>query len=50
MLDNMQQSGIDPKEIDVVVLSHVHSDHIGGLEGLLKAKPDVKVRRRIFCS
>jgi 7,8-dihydropterin-6-yl-methyl-4-(beta-D-ribofuranosyl)aminobenzene 5'-phosphate synthase len=39
----MQQLGIYPKEIDVVVLSHIHGDHIGGLDGLLKANPDVTV-------
>jgi 7,8-dihydropterin-6-yl-methyl-4-(beta-D-ribofuranosyl)aminobenzene 5'-phosphate synthase len=43
LLDNMQQLGIDPKEIDVVVLSHIHGDHIGGLDGLLNANPDVTV-------
>jgi 7,8-dihydropterin-6-yl-methyl-4-(beta-D-ribofuranosyl)aminobenzene 5'-phosphate synthase len=43
LLNNMQQLGIDPKKIDVVVLSHVHGDHIGGLDGLLKANPDVTV-------
>jgi 7,8-dihydropterin-6-yl-methyl-4-(beta-D-ribofuranosyl)aminobenzene 5'-phosphate synthase len=43
LLDNMQQLGIYPKEIDVVVLSHIHGDHIGGLDGLLKANPDVTV-------
>jgi 7,8-dihydropterin-6-yl-methyl-4-(beta-D-ribofuranosyl)aminobenzene 5'-phosphate synthase len=39
----MQQLGNDPKEIDVVVLSHIHGDHIGGLDGLLNAHPDVTV-------
>jgi 7,8-dihydropterin-6-yl-methyl-4-(beta-D-ribofuranosyl)aminobenzene 5'-phosphate synthase len=43
LLDNMQQLGIDPKEIDVVVLSHIHGDHIGGLDGLLNENPDVTV-------
>jgi 7,8-dihydropterin-6-yl-methyl-4-(beta-D-ribofuranosyl)aminobenzene 5'-phosphate synthase len=43
LLNNMQQLGIDPKKIDVVVLSHVHGDHIGGLDGLLKANPAVTV-------
>jgi len=28
--------GIDPKEIDVVVLSHIHGDHVGGLNGFLQ--------------
>jgi len=27
--------GIDPGEIEAVVLSHIHGDHIGGLSGLL---------------
>jgi 7,8-dihydropterin-6-yl-methyl-4-(beta-D-ribofuranosyl)aminobenzene 5'-phosphate synthase len=36
LLGNMQQLGIDPKEIDIVVLSHIHGDHVGGLEGFLK--------------
>lgn len=28
---NMDALGIDPAEIDVVVLSHIHGDHVGGL-------------------
>jgi len=43
LLGNMQRLGIDPKEIDIVVLSHIHGDHVGGLEGLLKANLDVEV-------
>lgn len=39
----MQRLGIDPKDIDIVVLSHIHGDHVGGLEGLLKANLDVEV-------
>jgi metal-dependent hydrolase (beta-lactamase superfamily II) len=27
--------GIHPGEIEAVVLSHIHGDHIGGLSGLL---------------
>jgi 7,8-dihydropterin-6-yl-methyl-4-(beta-D-ribofuranosyl)aminobenzene 5'-phosphate synthase len=37
LLDNMVKLGFDPQEIDVVVISHLHSDHIGGLRGLLDA-------------
>jgi 7,8-dihydropterin-6-yl-methyl-4-(beta-D-ribofuranosyl)aminobenzene 5'-phosphate synthase len=43
LLGNMQQLGIDPKEIDVVVLSHIHGDHVDGLDGLLRANPDVTI-------
>ena len=36
LLSNMRELGINPETIDVVVLSHIHSDHTGGLEGLLR--------------
>lgn len=29
---NMEAAGIDPKQIDVVIISHFHGDHIGGLK------------------
>jgi 7,8-dihydropterin-6-yl-methyl-4-(beta-D-ribofuranosyl)aminobenzene 5'-phosphate synthase len=43
LLDNMQTLGLDPQQIDVVVLSHIHGDHTGGLEQLLGTgvRPDV---------
>jgi len=31
MPDNLAAAGIDPKAIDVVVISHFHGDHISGL-------------------
>jgi len=43
LLYNMRQLGIDPKEVDVVVLSHIHGDHVGGLSGFLKENSDVTV-------
>ncbi len=30
LLANMKQAGIDPKDIDAVVMSHAHIDHLGG--------------------
>ena len=33
LLDNIRAAGIDPKSIDVVVLSHAHPDHVWGLVG-----------------
>jgi 7,8-dihydropterin-6-yl-methyl-4-(beta-D-ribofuranosyl)aminobenzene 5'-phosphate synthase len=37
VLHNMGLFGINPEEIDVVVLSHSHFDHSGGLAGILEA-------------
>jgi 7,8-dihydropterin-6-yl-methyl-4-(beta-D-ribofuranosyl)aminobenzene 5'-phosphate synthase len=37
LLSNMATLDKDPQVIDVVVLSHIHGDHIGGLGGLLDA-------------
>lgn len=39
LMDNLAKLGIDPKQIDIIVLSHIHKDHIGGLEALLKQNP-----------
>jgi 7,8-dihydropterin-6-yl-methyl-4-(beta-D-ribofuranosyl)aminobenzene 5'-phosphate synthase len=43
LLSNMAQLGIDPKQIDAVILSHIHGDHIGGLPDFLEQNPDVVV-------
>ena len=43
LLFNMRKMGIDPASIDKVVISHIHSDHLGGLEGFLKENSKVKV-------
>jgi 7,8-dihydropterin-6-yl-methyl-4-(beta-D-ribofuranosyl)aminobenzene 5'-phosphate synthase len=38
LLANMKKLDIDPTTIDVVVLSHEHWDHVGGLQGLIQAR------------
>ncbi len=41
LLDNMEKSAIEPDSIDIVVLSHIHGDHTGGLGGFLEKNPNV---------
>ena len=43
LLENLEKLGFKPSEVDLVVLSHIHGDHVGGLRGLLKRglHPDV---------
>jgi 7,8-dihydropterin-6-yl-methyl-4-(beta-D-ribofuranosyl)aminobenzene 5'-phosphate synthase len=43
LLANMRGLGIDPQEIDVVVLSHIHGDHVGGLASFLQLHHGVTV-------
>jgi 7,8-dihydropterin-6-yl-methyl-4-(beta-D-ribofuranosyl)aminobenzene 5'-phosphate synthase len=45
LMGNMAELGFNPQAIDVVVLSHIHGDHTGGLAALLDAgiKPIVYV-------
>ncbi|MFP3867941.1 MAG: MBL fold metallo-hydrolase [Desulfobacteraceae bacterium] len=43
LLDNMATMGLDPQEVDLVVLSHIHGDHTGGLEGFLRRNAQVTV-------
>ncbi|RLG09044.1 MAG: MBL fold metallo-hydrolase [Thaumarchaeota archaeon] len=41
--ENLKKLGIDPGEIDFVVISHEHGDHINGLSYLAKVRPGLKV-------
>lgn len=43
LLDNMEKLGINPGEIELVVLSHIHGDHVGGLNRFLEENPEVVV-------
>jgi len=43
LLFNMEKLGIDPSSIKKVVISHIHGDHAGGLEGFLERNPNVTV-------
>ena len=43
LLANMAILSVDPQRIDAVMISHAHSDHIGGLDRLLQENDGVKV-------
>jgi 7,8-dihydropterin-6-yl-methyl-4-(beta-D-ribofuranosyl)aminobenzene 5'-phosphate synthase len=43
LLENMEHLGIDPGAVDIVLLSHEHWDHTGGLDGFLDSNPEVYV-------
>lgn len=43
LLANMKHLGVDPRVVDVVVLSHIHADHTGGLEAFLRQNSNVTV-------
>jgi 7,8-dihydropterin-6-yl-methyl-4-(beta-D-ribofuranosyl)aminobenzene 5'-phosphate synthase len=43
LLRNMRTLGINPQDVDVIVISHVHGDHVGGLLGFLEENHDVTV-------
>jgi len=48
LLANMKHLGVDPRMVDVVVLSHIHADHTGGLEAFLQQNAQVTVY--LLCS
>jgi len=43
LLSNMEKMKIKPEEIDIIVLSHIHGDHTGGLLGFLEENSNVTV-------
>lgn len=43
LLYNMKKMKISPKEINIIAFSHIHGDHIGGMDGFLKVNGNVKV-------
>ncbi len=40
---NVKAAGVDLRELDFVVMSHRHGDHMGGLRYLLTVNPGVKI-------
>ena len=43
LMKNMEQLGVDPGVVDIVVLSHEHDDHTGGLGEFLESNREVSV-------
>ncbi len=43
LLGNMKKLEIEPNSIDVVVLSHIHGDHTGGLANFLQKNHNIEV-------
>ncbi len=43
LLSNMKGLGIDPGIVSVIILSHIHADHCGGLERFLRQNPEVSI-------
>jgi 7,8-dihydropterin-6-yl-methyl-4-(beta-D-ribofuranosyl)aminobenzene 5'-phosphate synthase len=43
LLSNMGKLKIDSAWVDVIILSHIHGDHVGGLSGFLEENSDVTV-------
>jgi len=43
LLNNMARLGFQPAAVEVVVLSHIHGDHTGGIGGFLKKNRNVDV-------
>lgn len=43
LLANMDKLNINPNDIDMVVLSHIHSDHVGGLLSLIEKNENITV-------
>ena len=36
LLSNMRKLELDPEDVEVIVISHIHYDHLGGLAGFLE--------------
>ena len=43
LLHNMKQLGIDPGRIGIIVISHAHGDHTGGLSDILEINKGAEI-------
>jgi len=51
IVDSLKQIDVDPKTIDIILISHLHSDHISALEAFIKTyKVTVCMPQEMFVS
>jgi len=43
LLHNLRELKFNPNDIDIVVISHPHGDHTGGLRAIMEANPDAEL-------
>ncbi len=43
LMSNIDRLGVDARKVDVIVLSHFHGDHTGGLRAFLQRNTDVTI-------
>ncbi|BDZ72016.1 MBL fold metallo-hydrolase [Methanobacterium petrolearium] len=43
LMDNMEKMGLDPHDINAIIISHTHRDHTGGLRELLRINSSASV-------
>lgn len=43
LLENMYKCGISPDSVEIVVISHNHYDHLGGLKDFFNENPDISI-------
>lgn len=43
IVTQLKKFGVDPKDLQAIILTHLHHDHAGGLEELSRLAPDVPV-------
>jgi 7,8-dihydropterin-6-yl-methyl-4-(beta-D-ribofuranosyl)aminobenzene 5'-phosphate synthase len=50
LLENIEKLKVDPNDVEVIVISHNHGDHTGGLLSFLKKNCDVSIYLPPSCS
>lgn len=51
IVDSLKSIGVNPKDIDIILISHLHNDHISALENFVKSyKATVCMPEKMFAS
>ena len=49
IIDKLKELNVEPNEIDAILITHVHSDHIKGLQVLIKKiKKPVYITKKMY--